>query len=149
MYAMQEGLRIILEEGVENVWARHAQVGAMIRAGVEAAGLRLFAAEPYRSNAVTPIHNPAATPEELSKLLSLLRTKHGLVLAGGQGDLKGRIFRIGHLGAIEVGDVYTILASLELALSELGLLSRVGLMVPAAQAVARETSASAEPAGVR
>jgi aspartate aminotransferase-like enzyme len=70
------------------------------------------------------------------------------VLAGGQGDLKGKIFRIGHLGAIEVGDVYMILASLELALSEMGLLSRVGLMVPAAQAVARETAASAEPAGV-
>ncbi|MGP8160335.1 MAG: pyridoxal-phosphate-dependent aminotransferase family protein [Candidatus Dormibacteria bacterium] len=149
MYAMQEGLRMILEEGVENVWARHAQVGAMIRAGVEAAGLRLFAAEPYRSNAVTPIHNPAATPEELSKLLGLLRTKHGLVLAGGQGDLKGKIFRIGHLGAIDTGDVYQILAALELGLSELGLLSRVGLMVPAAQAVARERATAAEPAGVR
>jgi aspartate aminotransferase-like enzyme len=146
---MQEGLRMILEEGVENVWARHALIGAMIRAGVEAAGLRLFAAKPYRSNAVTPVHNPAATPEELSKLLALLRTKHGLVLAGGQDDLKGKIFRIGHLGAIDTGDVYQILASLELALSELGLLSRVGLMVPAAQAVAREAAVAAEPAGVR
>lgn len=148
MYAVQEGLRMILEEGVENVWARHAQVGAMIRAGVEAAGLRLFAAEPFRSNTVTPIHNPAGTPEELSKLLTLLRTKHGLVLAGGQGDLKGKIFRIGHLGAVDVSDVFIILASLELALSELGLLSRVGLMVPAAQSVARETATPAEPAGV-
>jgi aspartate aminotransferase-like enzyme len=148
MYAVQEGLRMILEEGVENVWARHTLVGSMIRGGVEAAGLRLFAAEPYRSNTVTPIHNPAGTAEELSKLLTLLRTKHGLVLAGGQGDLKGKIFRIGHLGAIDVGDVYMILASLELALSELGLLSRVGLMVPAAQVIAREGVATAEPAGV-
>ena len=148
MYALQEGLRIILDEGVENVWARHARVGAMVRAGVEAAGLRLFAAEPYRSNAVTPVHNPADTPEELSKLLTLLRTQHGLVLAGGQGDLKGKIFRIGHLGFIDTGDVYQILSALELALGELGLLSRVGLMVPAAQAVAREAAAAAEPAGV-
>jgi aspartate aminotransferase-like enzyme len=144
MYAMQEGLHMILEEGVENVWARHAKVGAMIRAGVEAAGLRLFAVKTHRSNAVTPVHNPAATPEELSKLTGLLRTKYGLVLAGGQDDLKGKIFRIGHLGCIDEGDVYTILAALELALNELGLLSRVGLMVPAAQAVARET-----PAGVQ
>jgi aspartate aminotransferase-like enzyme len=148
MYAIQEGLRMILEEGVENVWARHALIGSMIRSGVEAAGLRLFAAEPYRSNTVTPIHNPAGTPEELSKLLTLLRTKHGLILAGGQGDLKGKIFRIGHLGAIHVSDVYMILASLELALSELGLLSRVGLMVPAAQVIAREGVTAAEPAGV-
>jgi len=148
MYAVQEGLHMILEEGVENVWARHALVGSMIRGGVEAAGLRLFAAKPYRSNTVTPIHNPAGTPEELSKLLTLLRTKHGLVLAGGQGDLKGKIFRIGHLGAVDIGDVFVILAYLELALSEMGLLSRVGLMVPAAQAIAREGVASAEPAGV-
>lgn len=149
MYAIQEGLRMILEEGVENVWARHARIGAMVRAGVEAAGLRLFAADPYRSDTVTPIHNPAGSPEELSQLLTLLRTKHGLVLAGGQGDLKGKIFRIGHLGAIDDGDVYAILASLEQALSGRGLLSRVGLMVPAAQAAARGAGAAAETAGVR
>ncbi len=149
MYAVQEGLRMILEEGVENVWARHARVGAMIRAGVEAAGLRLFAAAAHRSDTVTPIHNPAGTPEELSQLTGLLRTRYGLVLAGGQGDLKGRIFRIGHLGFIDEGAVYAILASLELALSERGLLSRVGLMVPAAQAAARGAAAPAETAGVR
>ncbi|MGA8015447.1 MAG: alanine--glyoxylate aminotransferase family protein [Candidatus Dormiibacterota bacterium] len=149
LYAIQEGLRMILEEGVENVWARHARVGRMVRAGVEAAGLRLFAAEPYRSDTVTPIHNPAGTPEELSGLLGLLRTKYGLVLAGGQGDLKGRIFRIGHLGAVDEGDVYVILANLEQALSERGLLSRVGMMVPAAQATVRATSAAAETAGIR
>ncbi len=150
MYAVQEGLRIIGEEGVENVWARHARVASMIRAGVEAAGLRLFAAEPYRSNTVTPIRNPADSPEELSQLLALLRTKYGLVLAGGQGDLKGQIFRIGHLGAIDETDSVSILASLELALSERGLLSRVGLMVPAAQAVLRgATAAATEAAGIR
>jgi aspartate aminotransferase-like enzyme len=148
MYAIQEGLRMIREEGVENVWARHARVGAMLRAGVEAAGLRLLAAAPYRSNTVTAIHNPAGSPEELSQLLGWLRTRHGLVLAGGQGDLKGRIFRIGHLGAIDEGDVYLILAHLEQALSEKGYLSRVGLMVPAAQAAARG-AAAAETAGVR
>lgn len=149
LYAVQEGLRMILEEGVENVWARHARVGRMVRAGVEAAGLRLFAAEPYRSDTVTPIHNPAGTPEELSQLLGLLRTKYGLVLAGGQGDLKGKIFRIGHLGAVDEGDVYVILANLEQALSERGLLSRVGMMVPAAQATVRAPSAAAETAGIR
>lgn len=148
MYAIQEGLRMIREEGVENVWARHARVGAMIRAGLEAAGLRLFAAEPYRSNTVTAVRNPAPTAEELSQLTGLLRTRYGLVVAGGQGDLKGKIFRIGHLGFIQEGDVYSILAALELAMNEKGLLSRVGLMVPAAQAAARG-GVAAEPAGVR
>jgi aspartate aminotransferase-like enzyme len=149
MYAVQEGLRMILEEGVENVWARHLRVGSMIRSGVEAAGLRLFAAENCRSNTVTPIHNPGQTPEQLAELLTLLRTKYRLVLASGQGDLKGKIFRIGHLGSIDNDDVYVILATLEQAMQQLGLLSRVGLMVAAAQVAARETAAPATPAGVR
>jgi aspartate aminotransferase-like enzyme len=149
MYAVQEGLRMILEEGVENVWARHVRVATMVRTGVEAAGLRLFAAEPYRSNTVTPIWNPAGTPEKLAELLTLLRTKYRLVLASGQGDLKGKIFRIGHLGSIDVDDVYVILATLEQAMYQLGLLSRVGLMVAAAQVAAREVAPPATPAGVR
>ena len=149
MYAVQEGLRMILEEGVENVWARHVRVATMVRTGVEAAGLRLFAAEPYRSNTVTPIWNPAGTPEKLAELLTLLRTKYRLVLASGQGDLKGKIFRIGHLGSIDVDDVYVILATLEQAMYQLGLLSRVGLMVAAAQVASREVAPPATPAGVR
>jgi aspartate aminotransferase-like enzyme len=149
MYAVQEGLHMIREEGVENVWARHARVGAMVRAGLEAAGLRLFATAAHRSNTVTAIHNPAGTPEKLAELLTLLRTKYRLVLASGQGDLKGQIFRIGHLGCIDSDDVYVILASLEQAMYELGLLSRVGLMVAAAQVAARESTAAVAAAGAR
>ena len=149
MYAVQEGLRIIREEGVENVWARHERVASMVRAGVDAIGLKLFAAEPYRSNTVTAVHNPGDSPEQLSELMKRLRTVHGLVLAGGQGDLKGKIFRIGHLGMIDVPDVYKILATLETAMVEVGLLTRTGLAVPAAQAVVRTTPEAAEPAGVR
>jgi aspartate aminotransferase-like enzyme len=98
---------------------------------------------------VTPIWNPAGTPEKLAELLTLLRTKYRLVLASGQGDLKGKIFRIGHLGSIDVDDVYVILATLEQAMYQLGLLSRVGLMVAAAQVAAREVAPPATPAGVR
>jgi aspartate aminotransferase-like enzyme len=137
LYALQEGLRMMREEGLENVWARHARVARMIRAGVTAAGLKLLAAEGHRSDTVTAVHSPADTPEALKALLAHLRTRHGLVLAGGQDALQGKIFRIGHLGWIDDADVYAILAGLEQGLVDVGLRSRVGMTVAAAQAQAR------------
>ena len=148
LYAMQEGLAIMREEGMEGVWARHARVGEMIRAGVDALGLKFLAAEGHRSDTVTAILNPVDGPDALKELLTALRTRHGLVLAGGQGDLSGKIFRIGHLGMIDEGDVYSILATLEQGLHETGMRSRVGLAVPAAQAVVRSVQVSGQPAGV-
>jgi aspartate aminotransferase-like enzyme len=150
MYAVQEGLRMIREEGVDQVWERHQRCADMVRAGVVAAGMKLFAAEPYRSNTVTAIHNPTESAEQLAELLKTLRVKHGLVLASGQGDLKGKIFRIGHLGAITEQDVFAILATLEQGMSEVGLVSRVGQCVAAAQSSLREGKVEAvEPAGIR
>ncbi len=148
LYAIQEGLAIMREEGMEAVWARHARVGDMVRAGVDALGLKFLAAEGHRSNTVTAIHSPVDGPDALKELLTALRTRHGLVLAGGQGDLVGKIFRIGHLGMIDEGDVYSILATLEQGLHESGMRSRVGLAVPAAQAVVRSVQVSGQPAGV-
>jgi aspartate aminotransferase-like enzyme len=148
LYAMREGLAMMREEGLDAVWERHARCGEMIRAGVDAIGLKLFAADGYRSNAVTAVVSPTEDPDQLKKLLSHLRTQYGLVLAGGQADLQGKIFRIGHLGMIDDRDVYAILATLEQGLADQGMLSRVGLCVAAAQAVARRGSEKAQPAGV-
>ncbi|TMB90260.1 MAG: alanine--glyoxylate aminotransferase family protein [Chloroflexi bacterium] len=146
LYALQEGLRMMRDEGLENVWARHARVARMIRAGAGAAGLKLLAAEGHRSDTVTAVHSPADSPEALKGLLTHLRTRHGLVLAGGQDALQGKIFRIGHLGWIDDADVYAILAGLEQGLVDVGLRSRVGMTVAAAQAEGR--NAQAESAGV-
>jgi aspartate aminotransferase-like enzyme len=148
MYAIQEGLAMMREEGLESVWARHTRVADMIRAGVDALGLKFLAVEGHRSDTVTAVRNPVDGPESLKELLTGLRTRHGLVLAGGQGDLVGKIFRIGHLGMVDDGDVYSILATLELGLQETGMRSRVGLAVPAAQAVVRSVQVAGEPAGV-
>ncbi len=145
MYALQEGLHMIHAEGIENVWARHARVAAMVRAGAEAVGLKLFAADGFRSNTVTALRNPSDDAAPLKELLTTLRTRYGLVLAGGQGDLVGKIFRIGHLGMIDDSDVYSILGTLEQAMAEMGMLSRVGLCVAAAQSVARPASPSPAP----
>jgi aspartate aminotransferase-like enzyme len=148
MYALQEGLAIIREEGLENVWARHNRVGRMIRSGIEAMGLKLLAAEGHRSDTVTAVHSPADSPDALKDLLATLRTKHNLVLAGGQDSLQGKIFRIGHLGFIDDADAYAILSLLEAGLIDTGLRTRGGLAVAAAQAEARGTVAQAEPVTV-
>jgi aspartate aminotransferase-like enzyme len=148
LYAIQEGLAIMREEGMESVWARHTTVAEMIRAGVDALGLKFLAAEGHRSDTVTAILNPVDEPDALKELLTTLRARHGLVLAGGQGELSGRIFRIGHLGMVDESDVYSILATLEQGLHETGMRSRVGLAVPAAQAVVRSLLVTGEPAGV-
>ena len=148
LYAMQEGLAIMREEGLEAVWSRHARVGRMIRAGVEAIGLKLLAAEGHRSDTVTAVHSPAESADALKELLVRLRTHYGLVLAGGQDSLTGKIFRIGHLGMIDDADVYSILCTLEQGLLDAGLRSRMGLAAAAAQAAARESQPAAEPASV-
>jgi aspartate aminotransferase-like enzyme len=148
MFALQEGLAMLREEGIENVWARHHRVGNMIRAGVEAMGMKLLAAEGHRSDTVTAVHSPADSPDALKELLTTLRTKHGLVLAGGQESLQGKIFRIGHLGFIDDADAYTILSLLEAGLIDTGLRTRGGLAVGAAQAEARGAVAQAEPVTV-
>src|ERR1019366_7792079 len=109
IFALQEGLAMLREEGLDNVWARHARVGRMIRAGGEAMGMKLLAAEGHRSDTVTAVHSPADAPGALKNLLTTLRTRHSLVLAGGQESLQGKIFRIGHLGFIDDDDAYTIL----------------------------------------
>ena len=150
LYALDEGLRIMRQEGLENVWARHARVARMTRAAVQAMGLRLLAAEGHRSDTVTAVLSPADTPDALKELLKHARTRYGLVLAGGQDDLSGKIFRIGHLGFIDDSDIYSVVCSLEQAMVDVGLRSRVGLAAAAALAAARDDqTAAAEPAGVR
>jgi aspartate aminotransferase-like enzyme len=134
LFAIEEGLRIIQEEGVENGWERHRRIGKMIRAGVEAMGLSLLAQAPYYSDTVTAILSPAESPDDLKAFMGLLRTRYGVVLAGGQGDLRGKIFRIGHLGYIGDGDVYVILEAIEKALLDTGVVHELGRAVPAASA---------------
>ena len=98
---------------------------------------------------MTAVHNPADTADALKQLLTHLRARYGLVLAGGQDDLKGKIFRIGHLGWIDDPDVYAVLAGLEQGLVDVGLRSRVGMSVAAAQTEARSARAEAAGAGGR
>jgi aspartate aminotransferase-like enzyme len=119
LFGLKEALSIILEEeGLENIWARHALIGRLTRNALRAMGLNLFAEEGYESDTVTAVYVPDGI--RYKELGNLLREKYGVVIGGGLGRLQGKIFRIGHLGAIFELDMYAVLGALEMALYELG-----------------------------
>ena len=118
-FSLDVALERMLGEGMPSIFERHAAVAKRVRDGVKALGLQLFVAdERYASNTVTSIRVPEGV--EARRLLGLLRTDHGVVLAGGQGPLEGRIFRIGHLGYITDEDVAGVLEALRTVLPQVG-----------------------------
>jgi serine---pyruvate transaminase len=123
-------LGLLLAEGLEGAFERHARLGRACRAGAKAMGLELFSPDDDRSAVVTAIVAPDGI--DSGELVQTLRDRHGIVLAPGQGPLKGRIFRIGHIGYYDVFDVTTALAGVELVLSELGAEIERGAAVTAA-----------------
>ena len=111
-------LGIILDQGLEAAFERHLRLGRACREGVKAMGLELFSPDDDSSAVVTAVRAPDGVDSD--ELVLLLRDRHGVTLAPGQGELKGRIFRIGHIGYYDVFDITTALAAVELALVELG-----------------------------
>ncbi|KAB2924579.1 MAG: alanine--glyoxylate aminotransferase family protein [Bacteroidetes bacterium] len=109
-------LQQIVQEGMENVWARHQRLANAIRAGVTGAGLKLFSEFP--SYAVTPVWVPEGV--EWKKFNKTLKGKYGITIAGGQDEYKDRIFRISHLGYYDELDMITMIGALELTLKECG-----------------------------
>ena len=116
-FAMQEGLRMLEEEGLDNVYERHARLARATQAGLVALGFHLYAQEGFRSNTVTSAVPPPGL--DVSALRKLLNEKYGVVIAGGQGKMTGKMVRVGHLGAIGEGDVVQVLWAIEQALEEL------------------------------
>ncbi len=107
------------EEGMERIFTRHARIGRLTREGVKAIGLELLCDdERFASDTVTAIKCPEGV--EVSALRNLLEDEYGVVVAGGQGKLSRKIFRIGHLGLVEEADIRQTLDSLEQALPRLG-----------------------------
>ncbi len=115
---MNVALGLILEEGLENAFARHVKLGRACRAGIKAMGLELFSPDEDRSAVVTAVKSPAGI--DSGELVKVLRDRYGVTIAGGQGDLKGKIFRVGHIGWFDLFDITTALTAIEIALVELG-----------------------------
>ncbi len=117
--ALDQALALMETEGLEAIHTRHARLRDMTRRGAKALGLELLVKDdPFASTAVTAL----VPPERLAiaDIRAGLKKDFGLVVADGQKDLKGKIFRIGHLGYQSEREVLTTLAALESVLEKLG-----------------------------
>lgn len=128
---LRETLRMIQSEGLPNIFRRHEKLAAAMRAGITGLGLELFAERP--SPAVTAVLVPKGI--DGGAILKTLRTRHQVIIAGGQGSLKGKIFRLATMGYADSSDVVVALSALELTLSEVGYPVKLGDGIRAAQEV--------------
>jgi aspartate aminotransferase-like enzyme len=128
--SLDVALRLLLDDGLEAAFARHIRLGRATRAGAKAMGLELFSPDDDTAAVVTAIRAPDGI--DADDLLRHLRERHGVTLAPGQQHLKGKIFRIGHIGWFDVFDIASALAAVELSLTELGADIERGAAVPAA-----------------
>lgn len=127
--AQRVSLKKIRAEGIENLWVRHARMAAAARAAIAAMGLTNFAERP--NNAMTVIAVPPGI--DGNELLKNLEKKYGYKLANGQDTLKGKIWRLSHMGYCDAFDVMGALSALELALLDAGFKLQPGVGVAAAQ----------------
>lgn len=118
MFALDLALDRIINEGMDSVYKRHAEIGRLTREGVRKLGLSVFPDEANASDTVTAVRVPDRV--DASVLLSIVQDEHGVVLASGQEALKDKIIRIGHMGDTSVGDIQGVLDALDAALRKLG-----------------------------
>ena len=116
--SLDVALGLMLDDGLDAAFERHVRLGRAARAGIKAMGLELFSPDDDTAAVVTAVHAPDGIDGD--DLLLHLRDRHGVTLAPGQAHLKGKIFRIGHIGWFDVFDIATALAAVELSLTELG-----------------------------
>jgi aspartate aminotransferase-like enzyme len=138
--ALDVALGLLLDEGLEAAFVRHARLGRACREGAKAMGLELFSPDEDRSAVVTAIRAPDGV--DAMRVVAELRERFGITVANGQGELKGKIVRIGHIGWFDVFDITTALAALELAFAD------AGAEIERGAAVTRALEAYAERAHV-
>ena len=118
-YALDVALDMMLEEGMENVFIRQSSVAEYTRKTMKELGFKLLATDENRaSDTVTAVH----IPEELdsSRFMREMKDTEKIVLAGGQGRLSGKIFRVGHLGSVVQEDIEEVVDAMKRVLPELG-----------------------------
>ncbi|MCY4444232.1 MAG: alanine--glyoxylate aminotransferase family protein [Proteobacteria bacterium] len=116
--ALKSSLKLMANQGLENVYMRHRLTSVRIREALQMMGLKLFTADEVGSVSLTSFY----VPHELSaeKILNHLQQNYGVVFAGGQGPLKGKIMRLSHLGFYDTLDMISAMAALEMTLKDLG-----------------------------
>jgi aspartate aminotransferase-like enzyme len=143
VFQVDEGLRLMTAEGADHVFARHRACAAAARAGLSALGFELFADPRFASQTVTA----AVVPDDLDwKAFNAEIKRRGVVLAGGQGKLTGKIFRLGHLGSVTIEEILGAMSVLEFVSIGAGRPVRPGAAVAAAQVAALESFGVVTPA---
>ncbi len=132
IYGLDESLRRIVNEGFEQRYRRHQIMAEAIRQGIENLGLKIVAEKEFRSDTVTAIWLPdnIKFPD-----LSREMMNRNIVIAGGLGELSGKIFRIGHMGEVNANDVISTISALERSLKKLGYKLELGSGVRAAEEI--------------
>ncbi len=131
--ALNAALKMLKAEGLENVFKRCGKLAEAVRAAAKAMGLKLYAQESCSSDAVTAVCVPAGIDGE--KLVKTMRDIHGITIAGGQAELKGKVFRIASMGYLNEFDIILALACLEKVLFQMGYKFELGAGLKAAQEV--------------
>ncbi|QTA37806.1 alanine--glyoxylate aminotransferase family protein [Thermosipho ferrireducens] len=131
IYMLRKAIKLVKDEGIENIWERHRVLADATRSAVKALGLELFSKRP--GNVATAVKVPEGIDGK--KLTKIMRDKYGVTIAGGQAHVKGKIFRISTLGYLSIFDTITGIAALEFVLNELGYKVEFGKGVKAAQEV--------------
>ena len=116
--SLDVALGLLIEEGLDAAFARHAALGRACREGAKAMGLELFSPDEERSAVVTAILTPDGV--DAKELVLELRDRFGITVAGAHGELGSRMFRIGHIGYYDVLDITTALTAVEALLVERG-----------------------------
>lgn len=116
IFAVEEAITMMREEGLPEVHQRHARLGAAVRAGAQKLDWTLFSKSP--ANGVTALEPPAGV--DASAVVKRLREVHGITVAGGQDHMKGKMIRIGHMGSYDLSDIYVVLGALEECTNALG-----------------------------
>lgn len=129
---LNETLNMIREEGLPKVFSRHSTLASATRAACEALGLELLAKD-SPSDALTAVRAPEGT--DATQIIKKMKGKYGMIIAGGQEHLKGKIFRIAHLGYSDKLDIFSAIAHLEISLKELDLPVKLGAGIEAAEKV--------------
>ncbi|HBG92949.1 MAG: class V aminotransferase [Nitrospirae bacterium RIFOXYB2_FULL_43_5] len=127
---LNECIKILQKEGLENAFKRHETLAHATREAVKAIGLEMFTKE-SPSNSVTAINAPKGLDGQ--EIYKNLRVKYGITAAGGQGQAKGKIFRIAHLGYADTFDVITAIAGVEMVLKGMGHPVKLGAGVAVAE----------------
>ena len=131
-FALEASLTMMQKEGLNNIFARHARHQKATQEGIKAMGLNLFTKENFGSPAITAVKPENIDAESIRKAI---KNDFDILLAGGQDHLKGKIFRIGHLGFVNNRDIISVISALESSLYKMGKLS-----VPIGQGIAKTIS---------